>query len=64
MGPEELRVEIYRARIPFYIIAARARVHPVTLSRILNGKRALRPELVERILRALQEGADPHAEQE
>ena len=36
-----------------YVLAARVRIHPVTLSRLLNGKRALRPDVVDRILKAL-----------
>lgn len=52
---EELRVAIFRSRIPFYIVAARIGLHPATLGKTLNGKRPLRPELAERILRAIEE---------
>jgi hypothetical protein len=38
---------------PLYVLAARARIHPVTLSGLLSGKRPLRPAFVHRILHVL-----------
>ena len=52
-----IRAEIARARVPLYIVGARARIHPVRLSQILNGRVRLTRELEARITAAIQIGA-------
>lgn len=49
----DLRAEIARHRLHMYLVAARARMHPMTLSRLLSGKRALTAQYTERILQAI-----------
>ena len=53
--PAELRSKIAVRNIPKYIIAARARIHPVRLSALLHGRTPVDQQLAERILRALDE---------
>jgi plasmid maintenance system antidote protein VapI len=53
--PRELRARCAWAGLPLYVLAGRVRVHPVRLGRLLRGREALRPELAERIARAIAE---------
>jgi plasmid maintenance system antidote protein VapI len=50
---DDIRAECARRRLPFYILAARIGLHPVRLSRFLNGHQSMTPELTARIQRAL-----------
>jgi len=52
---EDLRAEQARRRVPTYILAARVRLHPVRLGKVLNGRVALTPQLAHRILTVLRE---------
>jgi hypothetical protein len=52
---EDLRAELARRRLPAYVLAAKVRVHPVRLGRLLNGRITLPPALAARILRAIRE---------
>lgn len=52
--PSELRAAIARSGIPAYIIGARARINPIRLSRLLNGRDDLTPEIATRILLAVE----------
>lgn len=49
----DLRALIARARVPQYIVAAHARVHPVRLSAWLRETRPLSQEIGARILSAI-----------
>jgi len=49
----DLRASLARAAVPAYVVAARIRIHPVTFSLILRGRRLLTPELAQRILEAI-----------
>jgi hypothetical protein len=51
----DIRAEIARRNVPRYVLAAYARLHPVRLGRLLNGRLTLTPVLAERIMRALEE---------
>jgi len=55
----DLRAALARRRpkLHLYELAARIRLHPVTLSAVLNERRPLDRELAERVLRILDEGA-------
>ncbi len=53
----DLRAAIARTQVKLFRLAALVDCHPVTLGKILRGRKLLRPELAERILRALQGGA-------
>jgi hypothetical protein len=53
--PEDLRAELARRRLPIYMLAARVRINPIRLGRLLNGRLTLTPALAERILRGLAE---------
>ena len=50
----DLRAALARARVPAYLVAARVRLHPVNLSRILHGHVGLKAELAEQILTAIE----------
>jgi hypothetical protein len=52
-SPSHLRAELARARVRAYCVAARLRMHPTTLSLILNGRRSLDSTLAARILTAI-----------
>lgn len=52
---EDLRAAIARSGVHGYIIGARARVHPITLSRILHGRVRITDALASRILRAIEQ---------
>jgi DNA-binding LacI/PurR family transcriptional regulator len=41
--------------VPLYQVAARARLHPATLSAVLNERRPLDAKVAQRILAALEE---------
>lgn len=49
----DLRAERARRGVPLYILAARVRLHPVRLGRVMSGRLTLTPQLAERILRAI-----------
>ena len=51
----DIRVALARANIPAYIIAAKVRLHPINLGRILNGHAPLRPDLAHRIMTAIEQ---------
>ena len=51
---EAIRVALVRAGIPAYVVCAKIRLHPVNLSKILNGRAPLKPELGRRILAAIE----------
>ena len=55
ISAEDLRMAIARRvpRLPMYVVAARARIHPVTLSGILYERLPLKPAMAERILLAI-----------
>ena len=54
-SPEELRAAIARSGVPGYVIAGRARINPVRLSRILSGHTRITHEVAARILLAVQQ---------
>ncbi len=55
----DLRALIARRRIPLYLVAARAGMHPATLGRMLTERRPLREGVADRILQALAEWERP-----
>jgi plasmid maintenance system antidote protein VapI len=52
---EDIRAAIARSGIPAYVIAARARIHPMRLSRLVRGHDPISPETASRILLAVQQ---------
>jgi DNA-binding LacI/PurR family transcriptional regulator len=48
-----LRGKIAEAGYPAYLVAARAGMHPDTLSKVLRGHMPLTPAIRQRVLRAL-----------
>lgn len=55
VSPADLRVAVAASGIPAYVIGARARVHPIKLSRLLRGHDPITPEIASRILLAVQQ---------
>jgi hypothetical protein len=53
--PAELRARIAFLRLPLYIVAARAGMHPTRLGMVLNERLPLRPELAAKIVSAIAE---------
>jgi hypothetical protein len=53
MAGIDLKVEAMRARVPLYMVAAQARIHPVRLSRLLNEREALTEQDATRIREAI-----------
>lgn len=51
----QLRAEVARANVPYFKIAARADVHPATLSALLHGRRPIPTHVAERIFAAARE---------
>ena len=51
----DIRAEIARRNVPLYVLAARVRLHPVRLGRLLNGRLTLTLEIAQRIMRSLDE---------
>jgi len=51
----DLRAARARARVPVYILAARVRIHPVRVSRLLHGRIPLRPNVAVRLLAAIED---------
>jgi hypothetical protein len=51
---DELRAEVARYRVPVYMLAARLRVHPTRLSRLLHGRERIPEALVPKILDAIR----------
>jgi hypothetical protein len=58
ISPEDIRAAIARSGIPAYVIAGRARVNPIRLSRIMHGHVRLTDALAARILFAVQQESD------
>jgi hypothetical protein len=56
---EDLRAERARQNVPAYIVAARARIHPTRLGRLLRGRITLTPEIAARILSAIRDESKP-----
>lgn len=54
IAPDDLRAEMARARVHAYLIAARVRINPARLSRMLHGHARLTPADAARILRAIR----------
>jgi hypothetical protein len=50
----DLRAQLARAGVRAYILAARLRMHPTTLSLILNGRRAIDSAQARRIVAAIR----------
>ena len=50
----DIRAAIARARIPAYVIGARARINPIRLSRMLNERLPLNAEIAERLMRVIE----------
>lgn len=55
VSAEDLRATIARSGIHAYIIAGRARVNPIRLSRILRGHVRITDDLAARILLAVEQ---------
>lgn len=57
LSPGDLRAALARLRppLPIYQLAAVVRMHPATLSAVLNERRPLAPDCAERIMRAITE---------
>ncbi len=55
-GPSagDIRAAIARARIPAYIVGARARINPIRLSGMLNERLPLSAEIAERLMRVIE----------
>jgi plasmid maintenance system antidote protein VapI len=51
---DDIRAELARRRLPIYMLAAMVGLHPIRLSKVLNGRVVLKPELAERIMRAIE----------
>jgi len=49
-----LRARIAEAGLPKYVVGATCRINPIKLSRLLNERLPLTPELGERILAAIK----------
>lgn len=52
---DQLRADLAAANVHAYKVAARASIHPMTLSRILNGHIRLLPDVEQRIRRAIRD---------
>jgi plasmid maintenance system antidote protein VapI len=55
---DDLRALFGRFKVPAYVVAARIRLHPVHLSRILHGHVPLTAEMAHRIVAEIQEEAN------
>jgi plasmid maintenance system antidote protein VapI len=51
----DIRAGIARRNVPRYVLAARIRIHPMRLGRLLNGRLTLTPELAQRVMHGLNE---------
>lgn len=60
ISAEDLRAAQARSGIPGYIIAGRARINPVRLSRIMRGHVRITDELAARILLAIEQEVAAH----
>lgn len=54
LSAADLRAMVARTRRPRYVIATAAGMHPTTFSMLLNEKRPLSSDLIERIVAAIQ----------
>ncbi len=52
---DDLRAELARHKIPAYVVAARIRLNPVALSRLLHGHVPLTADLARRIMAAIEQ---------
>ena len=50
----DFRTELYRLKLPIYVVAAEVGLHPSRLSIYLNGKLAMPDDLVERLTAVLK----------
>ena len=50
----DFRTELYRLRLPIYVVAAEVGLHPSRLSLYLNGKLPMPDDLVERLTAVLK----------
>jgi hypothetical protein len=55
----DIRAALARYELPLYVLAARVRVHPVRLGRMLRGRRPLPPDLAAQLLREIEREAAP-----
>jgi len=60
ISSEDIRAAIARCGIPAYIVAARARIHPMKLSRLSRGHDPITPAVASRILLAISQEAAVH----
>lgn len=51
---DDLRALLARLNVPAYVVAARIRLHPVHLSRILHGHVPLQPDMARRIAAGIE----------
>ena len=54
---DDLRALLARLKVPAYRVAARIRLHPVHLSRLLHGHVPFRPDMARRIAVGIEEEA-------
>ena len=55
ISAEDLRVAIARSGIPAYVIAGKARINPIKLSRLVRGHDPIKSDIATRILLAVQQ---------
>lgn len=55
ISPEDLRATIARSGVPAYIVAGRARVNPIKLSRLVRGHDPITSDMASRILLAVEQ---------
>ena len=51
---DDLRALLARLKVPAYVVAARIRLHPVHLSRLLHGHVPLRSDMAQRIAAGIE----------
>ncbi len=54
-GTFDFRTELYRRRLPIYVVAAEVGLHPSRLSLYLNGRLPMPDEIGERLTAILKE---------
>jgi hypothetical protein len=54
---EDLPAALARKRVPIYMVAARIRIHPIRLGRMLSGYTGLPPDVAVRLLAAIEDEA-------
>ena len=55
VSASDLRAAIARSHQYIYVVAAKAKINPISLSRILNGRTKITERTAARILRAIDE---------